>query len=129
MAEEPRESSLLVRFVTLLWGVMFIGSGLFKLLMLPLQEDLFRKLGLPGWALPVAGVCEMFFGVLMLSPRWRAWGALAMAVEMIGAGVAHLVTGAQGSMVIVNAALLIGAVYVLFKERSVLLPPRTPHAT
>jgi len=53
-----------------------------------------------------------------------------MALEMIVAGVAHLVSGVASNMVLANAALFVGAVWLLIKERSLLLPPpRAPHAT
>ena len=130
MAEEPRESSLPVRFVSLLWGVLFLGSGLFKMLMLAPQEELFRRFGLPGWVMVAVGLGEIALGGIILSPRWRPWAALAMAVEMIAAGAAHLVSGVESNMVLANAVLFVGAVWMLIKERSLLLPPpRTPHTT
>ena len=130
MAQEPRESSLQVRFVSLLWGVLFLGSGLFKMLALAPQEELFRRFGFPAWVMVAVGLGEIVLGGLVLSPRWRPWAALAMAVEMIVAGVAHLVSGVAVNMALANAALFVGAVWLLIKERSLLLPPpRTPHAT
>ena len=114
-----------VRFISLVWGIIFVGSGLFKVLMLPEQEQLLMQLGFPGWMLVIIGVSEVIFGALVLSPRWRAWGSLAIAVEMVIAAVAHLVSGALVGMVLANAALFAGAVYLLVKERSNLFsPPR-----
>ncbi len=114
-----------VRFISLVWGVIFVGSGLFKLLMLPEQEQLLNQLGLPPWMLVIIGILEVAFGALILSPRWRAWGSLAIAVEMVVAAVAHLISGTLVGMVLANAVLFAGAIYLLVKERSNLLP--TPH--
>lgn len=127
--QEPTEPSLPVRFISLLWGVMFLGSGLFKVLMLPEQQQLLVSLGFPRWVLLLLGAVEVVFAAMILSPRWRPWGALAIAAEMVVAGLAHLISGVLVPMVIANAVLFAGALYLFFKERTILLPPRTPHAT
>jgi uncharacterized membrane protein YphA (DoxX/SURF4 family) len=125
MVAKPEEPSLPVRFISLLWGVIFVGSGLLKVVMLPEQEQMFRSFGFPEWPLPVVGVVEIIFGALILNPRWRPWGALLLALEMAGVAVLHILTGVMAEMVLINAALFTGATYVLFKERHALLhPPR-----
>lgn len=126
MVTKPEEPGLPVRFISLLWGVIFVGSGLLKVVMLPEQEQMFRSFGLPEGLLPVVGVLELVFGALMLNTRWRPWGALLLALEMAGVAVLHIVTGVLVELVLINAALFIGAAYVFFKDRRSLLgsPPR-----
>lgn len=123
MVTKPEELSLPVRFISLLWGVIFAGSGLLKVVMLPDQEQMFSSFGLPEWLLPVVGVLELSFGALILNARWRPWGALLLALEMAGVAVLHIVTGVMVEMVLINAALFTGATYVLIKERHALLHP------
>lgn len=117
-----------VNFISLVLGVLFVCSGLFKAVMLPEQEQLLTNLGFPGWVLLVVGGVEVLLGALILSPRWRPWAALAMALEMVVAALAHLISGTLVLMVLANAALFVAATYVLVKERANLVLPRTPRS-
>lgn len=125
--EASEEPNMTVRYVSLLWGVIFLGSGLTKLVALDTQEQIFRNMGFPAWVLPVVGALEMLMGALVLSPRWRAWGALAIALESVVFGLTHVVTSVMLPMAATNAVFFVGAVYVLIKERSTFFPRR--HAT
>jgi uncharacterized membrane protein YphA (DoxX/SURF4 family) len=118
-----------VRLFSLLWGVVFVGSGLFKVLMLPEQQQMLGSLGFPRWVLLMVGAFEVIAGTLILNPRWRPWAALAVMLEMVVAGAAHFISGVSVPMVLANAALFAGAAYLFFKERSILLPPRRPSRT
>ena len=114
--------------VAVLFGLMFINSGLDKFLhYMPvpkdLPEDLMKAFGAfmqIGWVLPLVAVAEILGGFLIVFPRTRALGALVIFPVMAGAFITNAVYYQQGlPMVIAMAAILI---WIMVENRNKYLP-------
>lgn len=80
--------------IEILLALAFLGSGLSKVGGSKMQVDSFNKLGLPQWFRVFTGLLQLV-GVAGLvggfwTESWGAWGALLIAVIMVGAVLAHL---------------------------------------
>ena len=88
----------------LLFGLMFINSGLNKFLnFIPVPEDmpesltkLTSALAEIGWLLPLIGGVEIVAGVLFIIPKYRALGAIMMLPVMVGIILTHTITDTSG---------------------------------
>ena len=114
--------------VAVLFGLMFINSGLDKFLhYMPvpkdLPEDLMKAFGAfmqIGWILPLVAVAEILGGLLIIFQRTRALGALIIFPVMVGVVTTTAVYYKQGlPMVIILAAIL---VWILVENRNKYLP-------
>jgi len=76
----------------------------------------FINWGYPGWFLFAVGSLELLGGVLLLIPRLAKYGAIVLAVIMVGAGYTHLANG-EGLQVLrpVIFLTLLGIVFWLRK--------------
>lgn len=117
MPIDEKEMPLRMRVVTLVLGFVFLTSGATKLLGLSSLADFFVSLRLPAWMLPVVGGAELVVGLLTLNRSTHAYGAVGVALMMIGAALSHVMTGYMLPMVFLNAALLVAAVWVIVKDR------------
>src|SRR3954452_22989177 len=78
-------------------GIIFLATGLAKIIFPFLVQQLFEQLLVPAWAsMPLVialGVAETLGGVLVLIPRYRRWGALLisalLAIFMLYVGVRY----------------------------------------
>ena len=93
VAESPRRS----RMVTgILWSLqilsaaMFLFAGGLKLAGAPLMVQEFGAIGLGQWFRYFTGAIEVVSAILLLIPAIASYGALALAVTMVGAIVTHL---------------------------------------
>jgi uncharacterized membrane protein YphA (DoxX/SURF4 family) len=105
----------IIRFiVSLLAGLMFINAGLNKLFhYIPVPEDLPDRLIAMnaamadiGWLLPLVGVAEITGGILFISNRFRALGAIILLPVMVGILIIHI-TAAPSGLPIAVAIMLI----------------------
>ncbi|MDP1824289.1 MAG: DoxX family protein [Archangium sp.] len=117
MSIEDKEMPLRMRLVTLVLGLVFLTSGATKLLGLSTLGDFFVHLRLPPWMLPAVGGAEFIVGLLTLNRSTHWYGAVGVAVMMIGAALTHVMTGYLLPMVFLNAALLAASVWVVVKDR------------
>jgi len=80
----------------LLWALqiasaaMFIFSGTLKLTGAPMMVQLFAAIGLGQWFRYFTGGLEVISAVLLLVPSLARFGAIALAVTMVGAILTHL---------------------------------------
>jgi uncharacterized membrane protein YphA (DoxX/SURF4 family) len=117
MPIDEKAMPLRMRLVTLVLGFVFVTSGATKLLGLSTLAEFFVSLRLPPWMLPVVGGAEFVVGLLTLNRSTHSYGAVGVALMMIGAALSHVMTGYMLPMVALNAALLVAAVWVIVKDR------------
>ncbi|MGG6230378.1 DoxX family protein [Tenacibaculum sp. SDUM215027] len=90
--------------LSLLFGLMFINSGLNKFLnYMPMPEDLPEKMMSTmtammeiGWLMPLVGIAEILGGILFIIPKTRALGAVVIFPVMIGIMLTHIFQAPSG---------------------------------
>lgn len=90
--------------VNLLLGLMFINAGLNKLFnYIPVPKDLPERLTMMntameeiGWLLPLTAVAEIIGGILFISRRFRALGAVILFPVMMGILIIHITVAPSG---------------------------------
>lgn len=113
---------------SLLFGLMFINSGLNKFFnYIPVPKDMpegmikvmtaFMEI---KWLLPLIGIAEIVGGVLFITNRYRALGAIIIFPVMIGIILTHLIFAPSG----LPMALILFAVniWVIIENREKYLP-------
>lgn len=88
--------------LTGLLGLVFVGSGVMKLVAPPPVVEGFTKFGLLAWLRPI-GVLELLCVGLFLFPKTRIAGTLLLCSYLGGAIVAHM---SRGEPFIFPAAIL-----------------------
>lgn len=71
-------------------AALFLFSGTLKLSGAPMMVEMFGAIGLGQWFRYFTGGLEVISAVLLLVPSLARFGALAMAVTMVGAILTHL---------------------------------------
>jgi len=71
-------------------AALFLFSGALKLSGAPMMVQMFGAIGLGQWFRYFTGGLEAISAVLLLVPSLARFGALALAVTMVGAIVTHL---------------------------------------
>ena len=71
-------------------AALFLFSGTLKLSGAPMMVQMFGAIGLGQWFRYFTGGLEVLSAVLLLVPSLARFGALAMAVTMVGAILTHL---------------------------------------
>jgi putative oxidoreductase len=71
-------------------AALFLFSGTLKLSGVPMMVQMFGAIGLGQWFRYFTGGLEVISAVLLLVPSLARFGALAMAVTMVGAILTHL---------------------------------------
>lgn len=106
--------------VSILFGLMFINSGLnkfFNYMPMPedLPEELMRIMGAfmeIGWLLPLVGVVEIVGGLLFMTNKYRALGAIIILPVMTGILLTHIINAPSGlPIALVLFAILLWAMY------------------
>jgi putative oxidoreductase len=102
--------------VALLFGLMFINSGLNKFFnYMPMPDDMpegmmkmFTGLMAIPWLLPLIGVAEIVGGILFIIPKYRALAALIIFPVMVGIMLTHITVAPSGlPIALVLLAILI----------------------
>jgi len=71
-------------------AALFLFSGTLKLSGAPMMVEMFGAIGLGQWFRYFTGGLEVISAVLLLVPSLARFGALALAVTMVGAILTHL---------------------------------------
>jgi putative oxidoreductase len=71
-------------------AALFLFSGTLKLSGAPMMVQMFGAIGLGQWFRYFTGGLEVISAVLLVVPSLALFGALAMAVTMVGAILTHL---------------------------------------
>jgi uncharacterized membrane protein YphA (DoxX/SURF4 family) len=90
IAERSRVAVGGLWFLQIVSAGMFLMSGTLKLSGNPMMAQMFGVIGLGQWFRYLTGAIEVVGAVLLVIPSVAAYGALALAVTMIGAIVTHL---------------------------------------
>ncbi len=102
-----RWPKLLSWALALLLGALFILAGSGKFLDFANNARRFASWGYASWFVIVIGSLETLGGVLVLVPRLAAYGAIVIAVVMVGAAYTHASTGIgspTGALIIIGLA-------------------------
>ena len=114
--------------VSLLFGLLFINAGLNKIFMyMPPPPDLpaeivkamsaFNEL---KWLMPLVAVVEIIGGILVITNRFRALGAIVIFPAMCGILLFHIITAPSG---LIMAIILMGInVWMMFENREKYMP-------
>lgn len=114
--------------ISLLFGLMFINSGLNKFLeYMPIPDDLpepvmksmmaFMEI---SWLMPLVAIIEILGGLLFIPAKTRALGAIFILPVMVGILLFHIVTAPEGLPI----ALILMAIniWVIIENREKYLP-------
>jgi uncharacterized membrane protein YphA (DoxX/SURF4 family) len=114
--------------VALLFGLMFINSGLNKFFnYMPMPDDIpesmmkmFTGMMAIPWLLPLIGVAEIVGGILFIIPKYRALAALIIFPVMVGIVLTHIMVAPSGlPIALILLAILI---WVIIENREKYLP-------
>ena len=114
--------------VCLLTGLMFINSGLNKFFFyMPIPKDLpenmlnlMRAFMNIGWIMPLIGFVEIVGGILFITSRFRALGALIIFPIIIGILLTHILDSPSGIPIAI--ILLAIEIWVIYENREKYLP-------
>ncbi len=112
----------------LLFGLMFINSGLNKFLnYIPMPKDMpaemvkFNEAFMTiGWLMPLIGFVEIVGGILFVIPKTRALGAIIIFPIMVGILFTHIFNAPQG-LPIAIVLLAINA-WVIIENKAKYMP-------
>ncbi|NJM15816.1 MAG: DoxX family membrane protein [Bacteroidales bacterium] len=114
--------------VSLLFGLMFINSGLNKFFnYIPMPNDIpenmmkvmtaFMQI---GWLMPLIAVAEIVGGVLFVTNKYRALGAIIIFPVLIGILLTHIIIAPSGLPIVL---ILLGIeIWVIIENREKYLP-------
>ncbi|HYG38394.1 MAG TPA: DoxX family protein [Cytophagales bacterium] len=114
--------------LSLLFGLMFINAGLNKFFnYMPVPEDMPEKMmKVMGafmeidWLMPLIAVAEIVGGVLFITNKYRALGAIIILPVMIGIVLTHIIHAPSGLPI----ALILLAIdlWAIFENREKYMP-------
>ncbi len=114
--------------VSLLFGLMFINAGLNKFFnYMPMPKDMPENMMkvmtafmLIGWLMPLIAVAEIVGGVLFITNKFRALGAIIIFPILIGILLTHIIIAPSGLPL---ALILLGIeIWVIIENREKYLP-------
>ncbi|NVO20820.1 MAG: DoxX family protein [Bacteroidetes bacterium] len=114
--------------ISLLFGLMFINSGLNKFFnYMPMPKDMpenmmklmgeFKEI---GWLLPLIAVAEIVGGILFITNKFRALGAIVIFPVLVGILLTHLLIAPSGLPIAI--ALWAIELWVIIENRDKYLP-------
>ncbi|ATL49233.1 DoxX family protein [Chitinophaga caeni] len=114
--------------VSLLFGLIYINSGLNKFFnYMPVPDDLPESLLKImsaymeiGWLIPLVGVIEIVGGILFITNKFRALGAIVILPVMVGVLLTHTVNAPSGLPMAL--ALFIVNIWVIYENRHKYMP-------
>ena len=114
--------------VSILFGLMFINSGLNKFFnYMPVPKDMPENMIKVmtaymeiTWLMPLIALAEITGGLLFITNKFRALGAIIIFPVMIGILLTHIITAPSGlPMALVLMAI---EIWVIFENREKYLP-------
>lgn len=81
-------------------SLIFIQAAVLKLMSVPVMLEVFNKLGYPAWFRIVIGILEITGAIALLIRSSSRYGAIILALIMIGAMISSLVKGAAGDAIV-----------------------------
>ena len=89
-ATKRRALAVVLWTLQIVSAALFLFSGALKLTGAPMMVQMFDTIGLGQWFRYLTGGLEVISAVLLLVPSLARFGALALAVTMVGAILTHL---------------------------------------
>jgi uncharacterized membrane protein YphA (DoxX/SURF4 family) len=118
----------IILVVSILFGLMFINAGLNKFFnYIPVPKDLPEQMIIVmtafmqiSWLMPLVAVAEIIGGILFMTNKFRALGAIIIFPILIGIILTHLTVAPSG----LPMALILLAIelWVIFENREKYLP-------
>ena len=112
---KPVEPQL--HIISWILSAIFFATGVSHLLRMSSQVEFFERLDLPPAMMLAVGLFELIFAGMLLTERFRPWGATGICMLMFGAVLAHIMTGALLGMLFVHATLIYAGIWVFVKTR------------
>ena len=114
--------------ISLLFGLLFINSGLnkfFNYMPVPkdLPEGLLKVVGAfmeIKWLLPLIAVVEIVGGILVITNKFRALGAIMILPVMVGILLTHIINAPSG--LILALILFVINCWIIFENRQKYMP-------
>jgi putative oxidoreductase len=114
--------------VSLLFGLMFINSGLNKFFnYMPMPKDmpenmtkLMGAINEIGWLFPLVAIAEIVGGVLFVTNKYRALGAIIIFPVLVGILLTHILIAPSGLPLVL--ALWGIELWVIIENREKYLP-------
>jgi len=114
--------------VSILFGLMFINSGLNKFFnYMPMPKDMPEKMMKVmgafmeiGWLLPLIAIAEITGGVLFITNKFRALGAIILFPVLVGILLTHIFIEPSGLPLAI--VLLLIEFWVIIENREKYLP-------
>lgn len=114
--------------VSILFGLMFINSGLNKFFnYMPMPENMPEKMMKVmmaymeiGWLMPLIAVAEITGGILFITSKYRALGAIIIFPVMTGILLTHIITAPTGLPIAL--VLMAIEIWVIIENREKYLP-------
>jgi len=82
-----------IKILSIIFAVLFVMSGGFKLAGAEMQAQNFDRWGYPVWFMYLTGVLEIVGAALIFMPKTRFWGGLLLCIIMVGALGTHVMHG------------------------------------
>lgn len=113
----------ILTIISVLYGLMFINSGLNKFFnYMPMPDDLpeamvemSTAMMQVSWLMPLIAVVEILGGLLMISNKFRALGAIVIFPIMIGILLTHITVAPSGLPFAI--VLFIVLLWVMYENR------------
>ena len=114
--------------VSILFGLMFINSGLNKFFnYMPMPKDMPEKMMKVmgafmeiGWLFPLIAIAEIIGGVLFITNKFRALGAIILFPVLVGILLTHIFIEPSGLPLAI--VLLVIELWVIIENREKYLP-------
>ena len=100
---------------------MFLMAGVTKLMGQEMHIENFARWGYPIWFMYLTGLIEVVSVILMWIPKTRFYGAVGLAVTMIGAFATHLLFAEFGGLPIVAVLFILAGLVAWFNRPTQLL--------
>ncbi|MFN7494528.1 MAG: DoxX family protein [Cyclobacteriaceae bacterium] len=118
----------IILVVSILFGLMFINAGLNKFFnYIPVPADIPEQLAKfmaammeIGWLLPLLGAMEVIGGILFITNKFRALGAIIIFPMMVGIVLTHIFV--DQSTLPVAIVLMAINLWVIWENREKYLP-------
>lgn len=116
-------TTLLLRINLVLLTLLSLATGLFKVLRMPAEMELFAKAGFGEQGVTALGLLQIMGGLLLLFARFRRIGAIAMAATFALASAVVFIAGMIPFGIV--SLLFIAMAVVVYRRPIGLLPARS----
>ena len=114
-------------FVSFGVGLVFIATGLAKLISSPMMVAWFERFHLPAWSQYAIGAFEVLGACLVLLRSTRSLGAILLAMDMAGAVLAHILTALDQEFLLLNVGVFAICAWLVLRDPPAFLLPDWEH--